>query len=316
LGGIAILLAACSSSSDPPANPTTTTTSTTTTTGGGSGGGTNDGLVGSFAAKYVDADPSTSTPAFTTIVGRVYDGPSPPTFQLVLDKEEAGCQLLKAKVPFCSAGCGADVCVDTDKCMPYPKAQNVGTVKVMGFGPDEVSMEPAAPAFAYQSATLPNPPCKEGSSTTLQADRFHIEGQCIAPLVLMGADPIPVKRDQPLSLTWTPAGNPSLNFSRILISLDIAHHGGKTGEIDCDVPDTGSFSIPASLVTGLVDLGLAGFPTVLVTRVNTAAAANYPKVTLASSSSVERAVDTGVKSCNEDGDCPTGQTCAADRTCK
>src|SRR5678816_2223185 len=131
LGGIAILLVACSSSSDPPANPSTAaTTTTSSTTTGGSGGSsdaaTSEGLVGTFAAKYVDADPSTSTPAFTSVVGRVYDGPSPPTFQLVLDKEEAGCQLLKAKVPFCAAGCGADVCVDTDKCMAYPKAQNVG----------------------------------------------------------------------------------------------------------------------------------------------------------------------------------------------
>ena len=97
--------------------------------------------------------------------------------------------------------------------------------------------------------------------------------------------------------------------ARVRIVLDIAHHGGQKGEIDCEVPDTGSFSIPESLVTELVNLGVAGFPTVMISRITTGASGAAPDVTLTVASEVERNVDTGIASCSSDDDCPDGMTC-------
>jgi Cys-rich repeat protein len=116
-----------------------------------------------------------------------------------------------------------------------------------------------------------------------------------------------VKRGEPMPLTWNAPTMPDL--ARVQIRLDISHHGGKKGEIDCDAPDNGAFEIPASLVTDLVDLGLAGFPTVQVAREIASSSEAEPKIALLVSSPVEREVDTGVHSCTMDMDCPAGQHC-------
>ena len=118
-----------------------------------------------------------------------------------------------------------------------------------------------------------------------------------------------------MPLAWNAPAMPDI--ARVQIRLDISHHGGKKGEIDCDVPDTGSFTIPASLVTELVDLGLAGFPTIQVAREVSGTSQAQPKIALLVSSPVEREVDTGVKSCTMDIDCPAGQHCdTTNLTCK
>jgi hypothetical protein len=90
------------------------------------------------------------------------------------------------------------------------------------------------------------------------------------------------------------------------------------GQIECDVPDTGSFDVPAPLITALVNLGRAGYPTVKVTRRVIAKAPTQPNVTLTISSMVEREVDTGVISCGATSSppCPAGKTCQADFTCQ
>jgi hypothetical protein len=130
-------------------------------------------------------------------------------------------------------------------------------------------------------------------------------------------EPIPVLAHQAVNLAWTPPGRAGI--SRIQIALEISHHGGYKGEIDCDVADTGAFAIPEPLVTALVNLGRAGYPSVKVTRVATATAPTQPNVHLIVSSLVERAVDTGVISCGADPTmlCPTGMTCDdAAKICK
>jgi hypothetical protein len=126
-----------------------------------------------------------------------------------------------------------------------------------------------------------------------------------------------VVANQATHLTWTP---PEMDgISHILIALEISHHGGYRGEIDCDVADTGSFDIPATLVTALINLGRAGYPTVSITRVSTATAASEPLVKLSMLSRAELAVDTGVISCgvNDTDTCPSGQACNnSNKTCE
>lgn len=319
-------LSACSSDGDNNAatgGSSGTTGGVSGNTGGSSGttGGSPSGgnpatgtLQGTFTAELIAADPGLGSTAFTKFLGVVQDGPMPPTIPLKLDSEQGGCQLLVPKNPFCSPPCGAaGVCTDENQCSPYPKSQSVGTVRVQGLGPTEVVMMPG-PSLAYQpTTTLPNPPCAEGDNVSVQADGISIEGKCIAPFTLLGPDPIPVETGKTVALSWTPAGQPSL--ARVKIKLDIAHHGGKKGEIVCDVADSGSFAIPEPLVTKLVSLGLAGFPTIGVGRISTAAAAAQSGVKLQIASSVERAVDTGITSCTDNSQCPTGMTCGDDLSC-
>jgi len=99
------------------------------------------------------------------------------------------------------------------------------------------------------------------------------------------------------------------------VKLDVSHHGGSKGEIDCDVADTGELEVAASLVTELLGLGLAGFPTINLNRVAEGADAANPNVTLVLSSDVTRAVDTGVVSCLDDNACAKGETCQKNGIC-
>ena len=119
--------------------------------------------------------------------------------------------------------------------------------------------------------------------------------------------PIAVKSGSTVPLAWMPPTDASA--SRIEIKLDISHHGGKKGEITCDVPDTGSFALPEPLVSKLVALGVAAQPTIGLKRVASAQASGQPGVRLVIVSPVERAVDTGFASCVDGQACPDGTTC-------
>jgi len=306
------LLAGCSSSSS----------ATPEGLGGASAGGeagstSNAGasgslpLTGTIRLSLKAANETTMAKAFSVAGGTVYDGPVPEAFPLAVALEEPGCRLLKPKLPFCSSGCGGDAaCVDDETCAAYPKAQNVGILRLEGLGSAPVTMDPFPPSFAYQSQALPHPPCVEGESVRLSADGFGVATPCIAPLIVVNTD-FAVTRGQPLELGWE--APTQADQTRLLIKLDVSHHGGKKGEIDCDVPDTGMFEIPASLVTALVDLGLAGYPTIVLTRSASASSSDQPAVNFAVSSGIEREVDTGITSCTEDAHCPTEQRCNTDK---
>jgi hypothetical protein len=268
-------------------------------------------LTGTITLRLKEANVATGAKAFSVAGGSVYDGPVPETFPLAVALEEAGCQLLKPALPFCSEACGGDaVCVADETCAAYPKPQNVGVLQVDGLVGGAASMEPFPPSFAYQSASLPHPPCVEGHEVTLSADGFQASASCIAPLIVTNTE-FPVRPDQALELTWEPPADP--DQTRILIKLDVSHHGGKKGEIDCNIPDTASFEIPASLVTALVDLGLAGYPTIVLTRASSASSSAEPAVKFEIFSGVEREVDTGIVSCTDDTQCPTDQACNMDK---
>jgi hypothetical protein len=290
---------------------------------GGSGGATDAGggtVFGSFIISLKNDVP----PAFTQFIGRVFDGPQPPpSIVLKLDSQEAGCQLLVPKAPFCSPACNVvyptngGVCVDDNTCMPNPAAMSAGTAHVTGMKGDELTITASAPAYVYQpSMTLPANACDEGADIKVTTDKFTVQTKCIAPFELSCGpkEKVSVKSGQPVRLSWKKPADPTA--SRVEIALDISHHGGKKGEIDCDVPDTGSFDIPATLTTKLVGLGLAGFPTIVVRRVSKASPSGEPGLKLQIDADVEREVDTGVVSCTEDKECPPGQTCQRDLTCK
>jgi len=302
------LLTGCSSGSG--ANPGATGT------GGTGGAGVAVGtLSGNVVVELV------SDQNYATVTAQIFDGPkplaNPSVGPLSISQTIGGCQLLVPTVASCSPACVApEVCGDNGHCAAIPTSQNVGVLHIEGLAGMELALDPVAPAFAYAGPTLPDPPCAEGADVKVQSDRFALTGKCIAALKLSGPDPIPVKSGQVVHFTWAAPGKTGI--SRIQIALEISHHGGYKGEIDCDVPDTGMFDIPAPLVTDLVKLGVAGYPTVFVSRISEAPAPTQTGVKLTLLSSTVRNVDTGVVSCGMGtSTCPTGTTCDnATKTCK
>ncbi|HSA21959.1 MAG TPA: hypothetical protein P5076_10940, partial [Myxococcota bacterium] len=263
-------------------------------------------------------------PGYTTVVGKIFDGPTPSALVWEETVADGPCQLLTPRVPYCEEDCGGDaLCVEDGQCRAYPAVQEVGEVLVQGIhtssGATQFSMQPIA--GNYQPAEeLPYPPFAEGDVITFAAagsafaPAFTLEAVGIAPFSLASAD-IVLEDGQDVTLTWTPPA--AAGSSRIALKLDISHHGGTKGKIVCDAPDSGSLTLPAAMLSQLLDLGVAGFPTIVVTRKSTGSA-TVPAgvVTLELLSGVVQAVSIpGLVSCNDDEDCPVEQTCQDDLSC-
>jgi hypothetical protein len=125
-----------------------------------------------------------------------------------------------------------------------------------------------------------------------------------------------VAQNTPVELRWTTPGAAGTG-SRVKVKLDISHHGGTRGMISCETADDGSLTIGAGLVTRLVGLGVAGFPSIVVTRENVGSATvGTGRVNMVVSSTVESYVTVpGVRSCTSNDDCMGMGTCRADLTC-
>jgi hypothetical protein len=254
----------------------------------------------------------------TAFSAAFFDGAPLPAMPLDGFRTSGDCQLLVPRAS-CAQGCAAgSVCVGSDLCAPQPNAVNVGTLHVEGLGTKPLELTPTSPTnLTYQAVpTLPPSACVEGDAVTARAATFSLAGKCVGALALTTAVPVPVTSGHATHLAWTPPGHAGI--SRVAIVLEISHHGGYKGEIDCDVADTGAFDIPEPLVTALVALGRAGYPTVKVVRTSSATAPEAPGVRLEIVSRAEVAVDTGIISCGNDATpgCPAGTTCQLDYTCR
>jgi hypothetical protein len=302
---------------------------------GGSNGATSGGpkqsaagLVGAFTLSLVTAREATAesdaTEARTSFLGLVNDGEKPSPNSWVEDQTANNCTLYTPVSPLCDPSCGSSaVCVSDGMCSPYPKSQSVGTITLQGVGADPVDMTPIGSSNNYQpkaGTALAYPPCAEGDVVSLKVEGgayegFELQTKCIAPLDFQG--PIKLDKGVPLKLSWAAPGDPAL--ARMQIRLNISHHGGSRGEVRCDVDDNGSLELPATMVDRLLDLGVAGFPTIILTRISSGgAAAGGPEgVELIVQQYVERAIEIqGLVSCNSMTTCPMGQTCQSDLTCK
>jgi hypothetical protein len=288
-------------------------------------------LVGTFQVRLVPPTPATTTtsetPGYTSVVGKIYDGPTPS--QTVW--EEAGkdgpCRFLTPRVPFCTVSCGGSaVCVENDTCQKYPTAHSVGTVQVTGVhtqtGTTTFSMNSVANNYQpLAGVSLPYPAFSEGEEIRFDADGgcyvapFTLKANGVSPLLLSN-ESISLATNQAVKLSWT--APEQSNSSKIYVKLDISHHGGTKGKIECETEDNGSLEISASFITQLLKLGAAGFPTIVVTRSTTGSATiSAGRVDLVVSSEVEKEVlIPGVTSCNKDTDCPSDQKCQKDLTCK
>ena len=288
-------------------------------------------FVGQFTVDLVPPVAATATsPAvdgFTAVLGVVLDKPQPQAIIWDVTLTEGACVLRLPRVPFCGTPCGGSaVCVADDTCDRYGAKQDVGTIHARGLttstGATEYDLTLLAGNYQTPGAVrLTYPAFAPGGAVELAAagsaftPAFTLTGTGISPLQLTSPDPA-LARNQATTLTWNqPVGG---GTSRIWLQLDISHHGGSKGRIECDAPDTGSLTLSATIMTQLLDLGAAGFPTVIVIRESTSSAlVTSGRVDLVLSSKVERPVTVpGVSSCTDDEQCTPPQTCQADLTCR
>ncbi|MGK3969308.1 hypothetical protein WMF01_53040 [Sorangium sp. So ce1667] len=284
-------------------------------------------LIGAFQVRSLpDTSAAGAASGSTSVIGKLYDGPTPSQVVWEVQAEEGSCKLLTPRVPFCNQPCGGSaVCVEDDTCQAYPSAHSAGPVTVTGLNleSEEASLVMTPTANNYQppaGVKLRYPPADEGQPVRFEASgdyfgAFALEARGVSPLELL-SDTIELEPDQAVQLEWTPPGQ--ADISTIHVKLDISHHGGTKGMLECAADDTGALELPASLVTQLLDLGVAGFPTIIVTRRAVGSTTIAPgRIDLVVSSQIERAVAiAGLISCSDTSECPEGQTCQADLTCK
>jgi hypothetical protein len=319
-----VALAACGGDDSPSTQPAAGSGGARAAAGSPAPGtaGTAPELYGYFNVTLNPALEETNSPPSTSFVGKLFAGPSPSPMAWVQKMEAGGCKLYTPNVVFCEQPCtGGAVCTADDTCTPYPMVQTVGTVTLTGLGPSAISMEPKANNYQPPAGTtLPYPPCAAGAELKLSAaggsyPPFTLSARCIEPLEL--AEGVHITKGQPIALSWKPGA--SSVKSNVNVLLDLSHHGGSKGKIECDVPDNGALSIPAPMVDALVELGISGFPTVIVTRqLDGGAADGGPAhVFLRLSAPYHRTIEIpGLVSCNEDTQCPAGQRCQADLKCE
>jgi hypothetical protein len=289
--------------------------------------------VGTFGIELVAAvpatDETTAAAAYTDVSGRVYDAMLRSPWRLLL--EDGDCKLFEPHNPFCDPACtNGATCGDGNVCVPARTPLNVGAVALRGLrdeaGPTELSLNATAPANFYQvrgASALAYPPFEEGDTVTLSAQggelaAFELSARAIAPIEVLTDAPIPFGDEAPTLVRWTPAGSGAT--SRIIVRVDISHHGGNKGEVVCDTDDDGEIELPTSVVDGLIALGVAGHPSLEIERFSTSEVLPAaPGISLRLVSSDTRAIEIpGIVSCTDEDAaevCAEGETCLVTRLC-
>lgn len=257
----------------------------------------------------------------TLLSGAILDAVNPEgVFEVVAS--EGGCDLLAPRDLFCSECPSGETCAGEETCIPKPTKQSAGTLTFSGLlvGLDA---EPNGITGEYASTLAePYPAFAPGAALGLSAsgnffDAFTLAAWGIPPLVTPESA-VSVAREAPVPLSWDTA-NVDPDKSEVFINFSVNVHGATTGWIECSVPDTGSFSIPADLVTQLIDMGLSGFPRMDLVRRSidstTLSTGDCVEFEVSSSARIELEVE-GLASCNETTPCPSGQTCTTELICE
>lgn len=257
---------------------------------------------------------------YTGISGSVRNGTVPGDVPDVV-MQSGECSLLTKPALFCDPPCGSGTtCSGDGSCIAYPTSQDVGTVTIEGLKVETV-IEPSTTGFYTNPAqpALPHPGFEEGAAITL-----HAQGGVLEPFTLQGlgttalelsSEELSVSADQPLSVSWTVADEP--DEQRVLLKLEFNRHGGTPTWIECHAPDTGSFEIPAELVSELLALEISGWPMLTATRRTTdSAELSVGCVELQVYSEVTEFVEVeGIVSCDDQTPCPNDAPCTDNLVC-
>lgn len=257
---------------------------------------------------------------FSLVDGAVADGVVPVSILEEVGRE-GDCVLWRRNNPFCDPPCLAgDTCDHDGQCIPFPANQDVGTVTVTGLA-EPVEMTPLQPGNRYSFTDLPNPAFAPGAEIRLRSSegtygRLALDGRGFSPL-LPGDDTWLLAPGQALAVHWDAAG--AAEGTRVGLRITVDQHGNTPVTLSCDVPDTGSAQIAASLVDALLDAGISGFPNGRITRATTDRADvrdGCVELRVGSPRSVDVRVDGHIP-CDNADECPEGQTCdLAENTCR
>jgi hypothetical protein len=233
-------------------------------TGGGGGQGGAPELRGECATdKEIGVFLVQHEPDYSVVSGEVLDGvvPSKILFEV---GTEGDCTLWQRKNPFCDPPCkSGDTCDQSGACVPYPLPKSVGPVTVTGL---EKAVEMSPPS--YFDTNMPHPAFSPGAAVTLKAGGgdypgFTLYGQGFAPISIPKQTWV-LTKGQPLTITWIP--DTSAEHATVRVRLNIDQHGNSPVELVCDLKDSGTVTVPASLIDKLVGFGVTGFPSGHVIR--------------------------------------------------
>jgi len=270
--------------------------------------------VGSFSIALTDQ--------YTSAGGKVFDAVAPRDVPVEVSSER-DCTLFTTPVMQCNPGCdpSTQVCGADNQCLPQPEARDLGKVTVRGLLVP-LQLEPNMVTKAYTnpaSAQLPQPGFEPGARLRLSSsggDYPPVELRGWGVSLLQGvSNPISVQAGRDVPVSWQPPDDPGP--ARVHLNLNINHHGSSTNWIECDVPDTGSASVPAGLVDQLLARGQSGFPTLTVTRRSASSAQIEPGCVelLVSSESVSDVELDNFQSCSRADECSPGQACGPEFFC-
>ncbi len=277
------------------------------TPSGSSGGSTStEGVVGYLS---VVLNPAIDTAAaYTTVLGKVYSGP---VLTSVIETPVASnteCKVVSFSQqnctnPACTTG---ETCAATNDCQANPTLVSVGDVSVTGIGSSAIKLSAINKNYQY-AGDITYPGFAEGDTITMTAtgdfySAFGVSTKGVAPIVLSEASYM-IDAGTALALKWTP-GSAAVG-AKVNLGLNISKHGGSAGYLSCDVSDSGSYTIPADLISKLIAMGVAGFPQLTVTR-STIGEANVSTGTVqlaVQSLAIPNLQVKGICSCFSNSDC-------------
>lgn len=271
-----------------------------------------ESLVGTFEVILDDG--------FTSVQGKVENHPTPLRFAETLESD-GNCALMGPPELFCDPACASGtVCGPNGQCVDEPLGISVGTVRIAGLS-DAVEMSASSPVFFYNHrGPLAHPGFAESDDIVLTADgkgdvdAFALGGRGIAALQ-SELESVELAESQAVALTWQAPAD--ADAGTIHIELNIAQHGGTPGWIECEVADTGSFTIPTALTDSLISRGFSGFPALTIERRSVDSEetlAGCVQFLLQSQLSLA-VVIPGLTSCSDTSDCEGEETCQPDLTC-
>lgn len=284
-----------------------------------------DPLYGAFIVLLTAENESTGNEAHASFQGNVRTAEIVGSIEWEFVRDEGECELLVPAFPFCDPECDSGmVCVAGDMCVPEPEPVNIGEITVSGLltqaGAAEFTVSPIGAKSNYlppASAAMEYPPAEDGAPVTLTGEingsPLSIETSGISPMSV-DTEAIPIGGEDDVVVTWEAPESGSQSEMELLV--DISHHGGVKGKVVCTTADDGEHTIPASILNDLIDLGVAGFPTLTYRRVARGVSEAPHEIEFRVEQHVQISVTIdGLVSCTVDEDCPENEVCQVDRSC-
>ena len=267
--------------------------------------------VGGFRITLADA--------YTGVDGQVLDGVVPANVpELVLQGEH--CRVLKGRTLFCDPACvPGETCGDDGACVPYPERISVGTVTVSGLV-EPLEMEAKWGNNYTNPGSMPHPGYVPGADIALAAqggdyEPFALRGVGVEVLDATGDEIVSVVQGEGVALSWAA---PTVESPALVhLELNLNNHGSTSAWLSCDLPDTGSYTVPSEAIEALYAIGVSGFPSLSLSRRSvdaTSIGLGCVDLTVISEVSVSVEIE-GIISCTQDKQCPPGQSCGVDLAC-